>query len=127
MRWNDTIASTCRYGDTVGQVFGDAEIIWEDSVADYQGHANIVALLEDGTVLHYEWSYGSCSGCDSWESSGASDQDIMEEVERTMSKMDIDKAISYFHHMPEIQNILKQRRPTVWSPIGAGGGRFGDF
>lgn len=34
---------------------------------DYQGSEAFVAKLNDGRWMFYEWSYGSCSGCDHWE------------------------------------------------------------
>jgi hypothetical protein len=100
MRWSDTVASGCRYGDCAEMVFGDGEVIWEDSYADYQGSAEVLVAMPDGRIGHYEWSYGSCSGCDSWEAGGDTDDMIAHEmdnetawftdydaVERYLSKM----------------------------------------
>lgn len=80
MRWADTIASKCRYGEVAETVFGMAEIIWEHSEDDYQGTANILALFPDGRFAHYEWTYGSCSGCDTWEAAGLTDDEIAAEM-----------------------------------------------
>jgi hypothetical protein len=67
MKWDETIASECRYGDVAKRIFGDAEIIWEHSLDDYQGYVSVLAAMPDGSFIHYEWTYGSCSGCDEWE------------------------------------------------------------
>lgn len=80
MKYAETVASRCRYGDIAERIFGDAEIIWECSTADYQGSANLLAAFPDGRFAHYEWSYGSCSGCDEWESRDLTDDAIEEEM-----------------------------------------------
>jgi hypothetical protein len=59
MRWDQTDASKCRYGEVAERIFKDADIIWEHSMSDYQGYANVLAAMPDGTFVHYEWSYGS--------------------------------------------------------------------
>lgn len=86
MKWADTVASSARYGDVAGRIFGDAEIIWEASTNDYQGSCDVLALLPTGEFVHYEWTYGSCSGCDTWEHQygyGA-DDDIEREMRKEM-------------------------------------------
>lgn len=80
MKWNETIASKCRYGEIAGEIWGEAEIIWENSLDNYQGYAVFLAAMPDGSFSYYEWSYGSCSGCDEWEAADYSD----EEIERLM-------------------------------------------
>ena len=85
MKWDETTASKCRYGRIAGRIFGDAEIIWESSEADCQGHANILAAMPDGTFVHYEWTYGSCSGCDEWESKDMTDELVEAEMRETMA------------------------------------------
>lgn len=74
MKWHETIASKCRWAEEVEAAFGLNkywEILWENSCRDYQGHANIFAKQDhwdnNGVYLIYDWTYGSCSGCDSWE------------------------------------------------------------
>lgn len=75
-----TVAASCRYGDEACDVFVDALIIFEKSEADYQGFANIFGLLPNGKYFHYEWSYGSCSGCDEWEARNLSYEEIKQEM-----------------------------------------------
>lgn len=69
-------------------IWGNAEIIWEDSDADYQGHATILARTPDDRWWFYEWWYGSCSGCDNWEAAGWDDDQIREEMERCAAVFD---------------------------------------
>lgn len=80
MKWNKTTASECRYGDIAAMIWGTSEILWEQSYADYQGDAAILALMPDGMLCFYEWTYGSCSGCDDWDYRRLSDQQIMQEM-----------------------------------------------
>lgn len=82
MQWMDTTASKCRYGNVASELFRDSTVIWECSEADYQGYANVLARLEDGTYLLYGWTYGSCGGCDSWEAADMSREDIESEMRR---------------------------------------------
>lgn len=88
MKWNETTAKDCRYGEIAENIFGDAKILWEDSEADYQGHATIIAEMTDGTFAFYEWWYGSCSGCDDWESRGLNDDQIEAEMREHMVTFD---------------------------------------
>lgn len=67
MKWSETTASKCRYGDVAGRIFGEAEVIWEHSEDGYSGFANVLVRMPDGRFGHYEWTYGSCSRCDEWE------------------------------------------------------------
>lgn len=63
--------------------------------SDYSGHVDISVLLADGRVFSLYYSYGSCSGCDSWESRGLSDEEIEQEMQSDASyfesKSDYDK------------------------------------
>jgi len=82
MKWNKTIASTCRYSECLKEILGDKEIIHEESTCDWQGGVEILADMGDGTFLYYTYSYGSCSGCDTWESSGMTGGEIAEEMKK---------------------------------------------
>jgi hypothetical protein len=66
MKWNETTASRCRYGDVAGRLFGEAEVIWEHSENGWHGYANVLVRTPDGHFVHYAWTYGSCSHCDDW-------------------------------------------------------------
>jgi hypothetical protein len=79
MRFSDTIASQCRYGEIAESLWNSWDVIWEDSEADYQGHAAF--LLKKGSdYTFYEWFYGSCSGCDEWERENLSAEEIATEM-----------------------------------------------
>ena len=80
MRYDETIASKCRYGDVAQRIFGEDEIIWEDSEEGYTGSASLLVKRQDGSFAHYEWSYGSCSGCDDWEMRELTDDQIEAEM-----------------------------------------------
>jgi len=85
MKYSETVANRCRYGEVAEKIFGDCEIIWEHSMDDYQGFANVLAAKQDGSFIHYEWTYGSCSGCDEWEDRGLTDQQIENEMRSSMA------------------------------------------
>lgn len=97
MQWDQTTASECRYGDVAGRIFGDAEVIWEHSENDYQGFANVLVRMPDGRFGHYEWTYGSCSGCDEWEDLPGGD----DEVERIMRE-----AVAWFDDEATLRRYL---------------------
>lgn len=80
MKWDETIASKCRYGGIAEDIWGDAEIIWENSHDDYQGYATILAKTPDGKWWYYEWWYGSCAGCDTWEAAEMDCKEIEAEM-----------------------------------------------
>lgn len=87
MKWSETIAATCRYSECLEKIVGDKDIIHERSYSDYQGSVCILADMNDETYLFYEYSYGSCSGCDTWESAGYSDSKIVEEMKNDSAIM----------------------------------------
>lgn len=101
MKWDETIASRCRYGEQAGAIFGEADIIWEDSEDDYSGSADVLALLPDGRFCHYEWSYGSCSSCDDWEADGLTDEEVVDVMRRDAV---------YFGHVAELVVYAEGRR-----------------
>jgi hypothetical protein len=96
MKWNETIASECRYGHIAGKIFGNADIIWEDSESGWQGHAKILAAMPDNTFALYYWSYGSCSFCDSWERAEFTGEQIQEEMRKDTSYMDLNALKKYY-------------------------------
>lgn len=80
MKYSETVANDCRYGSIAAPLFEGCEIVLDDSEADYQGQAKVVGKRPDGSYIFYEWSYGSCSGCDDWENRSLSDAQIFEEM-----------------------------------------------
>ena len=67
MRWEETVAAECRWSELVEKFLGKGDVLLDNSYADYQGEAQVIVAFSDGRVAMYGWSYGSCSGCDSWE------------------------------------------------------------
>lgn len=99
MKFWESMAAQCRYGDQAVVVFGsDSELIWEHSENDYQGSANILVHTPDGKYAHYEWTYGSCSGCDEWESANLSD----EQVQKVMRE-----SAAWFDDLQTLRRYLK--------------------
>ena len=99
MKWSETIASKCRYGHIAGRIFGDAEIIYEESEDDYQGQAFVLASMPDGTYATYAWSYGSCSGCDEWEYRELTEEQIETEMLRDTARFTSRKTLERFLHI----------------------------
>ena len=98
MRWQETQANKCRYGEIAERIFGEADIIWEHSEVDYQGYATVLAAFPDGTFAHYFWSYGSCSGCDDWENRHLSDDQVEAEMRQGMAVIkDVPTLRRYLH------------------------------
>jgi hypothetical protein len=95
MKWSETIAATCRYSDCLEKIVGDKTIIHERSYSDYQGSVCILADTDDEIYLFYEYSYGSCSGCDTWEYAGYSDSKIVEEMRKDSAIMGKEAMIKF--------------------------------
>ena len=111
MKWNETVASRCRYGDVAERVFGEAEIIWEHSEDDWQGSANLLAKMPDGRFAHYEWTYGSCSGCDTWEASGMTDDAIEAEMRQTTAWFDNAETLCKYLHLEAPEQPYPSSKP----------------
>ena len=71
-----------RYESDVLSAGPDGELVYVAGEAGYQGDEVIVAKLDDGSWLFYEWVYGSCSGCDEWERANL-DGEALHDVIRT--------------------------------------------
>src|SRR5689334_16344805 len=80
MKFLNSVAVSCRYGDIAARIWEGWELVWEHSEADYQGFASFVAKHEDGRYVFYEWTYGSCSGCDGWEAAELTEEQIEDEM-----------------------------------------------
>lgn len=69
----------CRYGDVLADLLnklGCVKLLYCHHVDDYQGDVDVDALLSDGRIYSYYYSYGSCSGCDEWEDRGLNETAI---------------------------------------------------
>jgi hypothetical protein len=87
MKWDDSVASRCRWSEAVYDALEDLmgtdlQVLWEDSYDDYQGHATVL-VQGSSSYCFYEWEYGSCSGCDSWET--LPEEDTREEIRRGLA------------------------------------------
>lgn len=87
MRWEKTSLTGCRWSGTVYEALDlkSWDIIWHEGEGDYQGSASFIAK-KGAQYLYYGWSWGSCSGCDSWENEeiGA----VIEEIKTTVMLLD---------------------------------------
>lgn len=83
--WDESEASHCRWSEYAAELFGDWQIIWDDSVSDYQGTVRFLAH-KDGKFAYLTYSYGSCSGCDGWE--GLPDEEVREDMRRLAEYFD---------------------------------------
>ena len=115
MKWNKTIASSCRWANVVSDVLdtNNMEIIWEDSLQDYQGYADFVGIRPNGEIVHYAWTYGSCTGCDSWEERLKTE--VAEEIKNTASVLDRNNFRNYgpFIVKKEVMKLLEARFPDI--------------
>lgn len=105
MKFKDTTAYNCRYGENAEVIWRDWDIIWENSNDDYQGSASFIAIKDD-SFSFYSWSYGSCSGCDGWESDGLSSNEIEEEMRRDAIWFNDISVIPKF--IEKFKNIVKE-------------------
>lgn len=121
MKLLDSVAAGCRYGDCAVEAFGpDSEVIWEDSSRDYQS-ACILIRTPAGEYIHYEWTYGSCSGCDGWESAGLEGAQIVAEMKREAAVFDEAGILKYllinndteFSDALETIRVLKDK-PSIY-------------
>lgn len=79
--FENSIAAECRYGEIANEIWQGWELLWENSVSDWQGEASfIVKNNETGQYCFYGWVYGSCSGCDGWEADDLTDNEIKKEM-----------------------------------------------
>ncbi len=68
--WKDSRALGARWGEEVAAALGlepDTALIYDYGEHYYQGSASFIARTKRNEFVIYAWSYGSCSGCDSWE------------------------------------------------------------
>lgn len=118
MKWSDTVASRCRYGDVAERIFGKAEILWEHSENYYSGNANIFAKMPDGQFCHYEWTYGSCPGCDDWENRSLDDDAVEVEMRKSAAWLkDLETTRRYLRLEGEFAQVSA---PSAQSPTAGG-------
>ena len=112
MKFQDTVAYECRYGDIAERIWGDWNVLWEDSDDDYQGHASILAE-KDGKYCWYEWWYGSCPGSDTWEAANLTEDEIETEMRNTALWLDSKEELTTWLDMCQ-----KEQIPTPGGTLG---------
>jgi hypothetical protein len=97
MRLRESVAAQCRYGEEALDAFGpESELIWESSESDYQGSANILIRTPDGRFAHFEWTYGSCSGCDEWEARDLTPEEVTMVMRETAAWFDDEATLARY-------------------------------
>ena len=94
----------CRYGENLASALeslGGLVVLKENFENDYQGFVDVDVLLSDGRIFSYSYSYGSCSGCDTWEAKGYTDEEVIQEMKETAT---------YFNNTEEYEAWLKIRK-----------------
>lgn len=121
MKYIETIACRCRYGEVAERIFGDAEIIYEDSCDDWQGYARLLAHMPNGEFCYYEWFFGSCSGCDDWEFRKLDDTSIEKEMRSELAWLHTVKSARQFVVNTKMADAFEQwlRKPEN-QPINEG-------
>jgi hypothetical protein len=98
------------HDDHMQKLFKDSEVIAHWNEGCYEGYVATCVKLSDGRFAVYSDSYGSCSGCDSWED--ANDEEIVR-----MCK-DLAESAMGFKTMDEVKIYLSN--PELDSNISGG-------
>ena len=92
----------CRYGEILSGLLSEyANIYAYHGEADYQGSVAIAwsetkRYGSSEVYFFYEYSYGSCSGCDEWEDRGLTHMEIASEMIRDTSKFEKEEELIEF-------------------------------
>lgn len=68
-----------RYSNLLQEVVEELvgkKLLRKEYESNWQGFVDVDVLLTDGRVFSYKYYYGSCSGCDEWESEMYTDLEI---------------------------------------------------
>jgi hypothetical protein len=79
---SNTTVAKCRYGNLCCDLWNTWQVLWFEAESDYQGWAKFL-LIKNGEFIFYEYTYGSCSGCDTWEDKSLSPEQIQDEMKKT--------------------------------------------
>lgn len=102
-----------RYSDILEELLMDlkaVEVLKESFEDDYQGFIDVDVLLEDGRVFSYCYSYGSCAGCDEWESLDLDEKQIKEDMKQGSAIFD---NIDEYKKWDEMRNKSNQQIDTT--------------
>ena len=86
---------------------GAFKILRESFCDDYQGDVDVDVLLEDGRVFSYCYSYGSCSGCDTWEAQGLDDAGVEAAMEQGATFFDSMRDYNCFINRARLKKVLR--------------------
>ena len=108
MKWGETVASKCRWGHIVkgflDKRYGAVEVVWEESENDYQGSAKFLAkVAKTNKYVYYEWTYGSCEGCDTWHNQDVGS--IETEIEKTIAEYTFDGLKNWLTMLEDRRNV----------------------
>jgi len=70
---------SARYTENIPNWFGNLEFVSGTIENDYQGSVELVGTNGE-KYYSLSYSYGSCSGCDAWESENLSSEQIEKEI-----------------------------------------------
>jgi len=79
----DKYRYSARYTDCLDRIIhklNGVKILRLEYDNGYQGFVDVDVLLTDKRVFSYKYTYGSCSGCDEWESRDLSSSEIENEM-----------------------------------------------
>jgi hypothetical protein len=98
----------CRYSTELFDILKELrckKILSLNFENDYQGFVDVSCLLNDGRVFSYYYSYGSCSGCDTWEAAELTDVQIVETMLKEATFFD---SLSLYNEWLRMKNESKK-------------------
>ena len=142
VNWTEVMsASRCAGGhvEVMESIFeGKAKVCASWIEGDYQGDEAFAYLFPDGTVAIMTDSFGSCSGCDSWEDANDDDVRLMVESLVNSARVFHDVAEAYFfclkntddadqYLMRSASNLVKEGLEHEFKVWLIAGGQLDDF
>lgn len=103
--WEKSKASGARWSEEVARALGlkpETPLVFDHGEIDYQGCASLIAQTGDNEFVIYGWSYGSCSGCDSWE--GEDEEKIEAEIRAGASRVTKQVLLRYLEGIAQQQS-----------------------
>jgi len=109
MKWEDTVASSVRWASEVKAFLnslGSFDVVWEDSVKDYTGKAEVLVKFSKDKYIHYKWTYGSCAGCDNWD--GMESEKVRADIARAVATYNLESLATW------LTMLEKTRKDPDW-------------
>lgn len=102
-RWSDAVF-------LAAEMVGATGVVRKWGEADYQGSAAIVLYKESTDAFaRFEWSWGSCSGCDQWDAADYSDYNKPDSG-KTLADLARNEFISQIRWMPRADFLEMLRK-----------------